>query len=184
MLPQLTFVLGGAASGKSAFAEHLLGLPGLPRSYIATAEARDDEMAAKVAAHQLRRGSGWEVVEAPLDLAEALGCVIAGKVVLVDCATMWLSNQMAAANPLAYPEVENRLLRALESCASPVIIVSNELGQGVVPENALARLFRQTHGEMNQRLAARAGLVVLVTAGLGLALKGALPKGAAPETAR
>ena len=175
MLPQLTLVLGGAASGKSAFAERLCAQTAQPRTYIATAQAGDAEMAAKIATHQSRRGAEWDNIEAPDDLSEALGRVPAGRVVLVDCATMWLSNQMAASADL--PSAYRELIRAMKNCASPVVIVSNELGQGVVPENALARAFRQAHGELIQVLASHSGLVVTVMAGLPLALKGDLPGG-------
>lgn len=177
MVPQLSLVLGGAASGKSAFAERLSALAGRPRLYIATAEAHDGEMTEKIATHQARRGAAWQNIEAPLELAAALGAVAAGQVVLVDCATMWLSNQMAAGGDLAVAQA--RLVAALSSCASPVILVSNELGQGIVPENALARHFRQAHGELNQLLAAKAGLVVVLIAGLPMLLKGTMPEGAA-----
>lgn len=176
MLPQLTLVLGGAASGKSAFAERLCCSAGQRRIYIATAEARDPEMSVKIETHQVRRGADWACVEAPLELVDALTKVNAGHVVLVDCATMWLANQMAKSDIVTDEEAE--LLSALNTCASPVIMVSNELGQGIVPENALARRFRQAHGEMNQKLAAQAALVVNVIAGLPLALKGTLPEGA------
>ncbi len=175
MLPQLTLVLGGAASGKSAFAERLSSLPRMPQTYIATADVGDGEMAAKIALHQARRGPDWDCVEAPTDLAAALARVGPGRVVLVDCATMWLSNLMALGGDLAAEEA--RMMAALKTCAAPVIIVSNELGQGIVPENALARAFRQTHGELNQKLAARAGLVVSVMAGLPMVLKGETPEG-------
>lgn len=175
MLPQLTLVLGGAASGKSAWAERLAEKAHSQRIYLATAEARDTEMRARVAQHRARRGSGWRTVEAGRDLAGALNAVAHGGVVLVDCATMWLSGLLETAKPLA-PALAD-LRRAIQTCAAPVIMVSNELGQGIVPENALARRFRQQHGEMNQQLARNAGLVVLIAAGLPLVLKGTLPEG-------
>ncbi len=176
MLAQLTLVLGGAASGKSAFAERLCCSADRRRLYIATAEAQDPEMASKIETHQARRGIDWACIEAPLELATALTKINPGQVVLVDCATMWLANQMAESGVVG--ENMTELLTALHACASPVIMVSNELGQGVVPENALARRFRQAHGEMNQKLAAQADLVVTVIAGLPLVLKGTLPGGA------
>ncbi len=175
MLPQLTLVTGGAASGKSAFAEALAEAQHPARLYIATSEARDAEIKAKIAAHRARRGAGWDTVEAPLDLAPALSRVAPGRVVLVDCATMWLSNRAERRQHIA-PAFE-ALIEALLTCKAPVILVTNELGQGVVPNNAMARAFRQTHGEMNQRLAQEAGLVVAVMSGLPLVLKGALPEG-------
>ncbi len=173
-LPQLTLVTGGAASGKSAYAEALAEAWHPARLYIATAEARDSEMKARIAAHRARRSAGWEVVEAPLDLAPALGRVAPGRVVLVDCATMWLSNRIERRQQPG-PAFE-ALLEALHGCAAPVIVVTNELGLGVVPASASARAFRQVHGEMNQRLAAEAGLVVAVMSGLPLVLKGRLPE--------
>jgi len=173
MISRLTLVLGGAASGKSAFAEGLVRRTGLDPVYLATAEAHDDEMRAKLARHRARRDAAWRTIEAPRDLAPALGSVAAGEVVLLDCATMWLSNQMLAGNDLAGAEAA--LFAALDACAAPVVVVSNEVGLSVVPENALARRFQTAQGALNQRLAARAGLVVNVIAGLPMVLKGALP---------
>ncbi|MBE3636641.1 bifunctional adenosylcobinamide kinase/adenosylcobinamide-phosphate guanylyltransferase [Mangrovicoccus algicola] len=173
MLPNLTLVLGGAASGKSKFAESLIVNSGLDRVYLATAEIRDEEMSLKIAAHRQQRGAGWTTIEAPLGVAEALHRCPAGAAILLDCATMWLSNVMlSGADPAA---AEDALMAALETAPGPVVVVSNELGQGVVPENALARRFREAQGRLNQRLAAQAGLAVLVAAGLPLALKGRLP---------
>ena len=175
-LPHLTLVLGAAASGKSAFAERLVSATGRPKIYIATAEALDEEMHVKIVAHQARRGSGWTTVEAPRDLGPALTAAAADEAVLIDCATLWLSNQIAANADLTTEE--SRLLHAIHSCAAPVTMVSNEVGSGVVPDNALARRFRSAHGRLNQGLAARADLVVQIVAGLPLVLKGRLPGGA------
>ena len=173
MQPRITLVLGGAASGKSAWAEAVAVGIGLPRIYIATAQAFDDEMAAKIAAHRRQRGAGWRTVEAPHELPAALADVPAGNVVLVDCATMWLSNRLLAEADL---EAECAgLMSALTECASPVVIVSNEVGQGIVPDTALARRFREAQGRLNRQIAARADRVVAVIAGLPLALKGDLP---------
>ncbi|NHQ74055.1 bifunctional adenosylcobinamide kinase/adenosylcobinamide-phosphate guanylyltransferase [Roseovarius gahaiensis] len=173
MLPQLTMVLGGAASGKSAFAESLVVQTGRSRVYLATAQAFDDEMQAKVDRHRDMRGSGWLTVEAPLDPGAALRDTDASQIVLLDCATMWLSNQMLAESDLAH--AQNALMAALSDCPAPVVIVSNEVGLSVVPENALARRFREAQGRLNQALAAQAGLVVNVIAGLPQVLKGQLP---------
>lgn len=172
-LPPLTLVIGGARSGKSTFAENLVCASARPRRYIATAEAWDDEMRARIARHRADRGPEWTTVEAPLDLAAALGAARAGEAVLVDCATLWLTNHLLAEHDLG-DEIA-RLLDALAACAAPVVIVSNETGWGIVPENALARRFRDEQGRLNQRLAAEAGLVVTVIAGLPLVLKGSLP---------
>lgn len=170
-------VLGGARSGKSRLAERLVISSGRPRVYIATAQAWDDEMQARIAAHRSDRGGGWHTVEAPLYLGPALAEVPAGAVVLVDCATLWLSNQMLAEADL---EAEtDALLAAIAGCAAPVVVVSNEVGWSIVPENALARRFRDAQGRLNQRLAGQAGLVVAVMAGLPMVLKGTLPKGVA-----
>ncbi|HSG55033.1 bifunctional adenosylcobinamide kinase/adenosylcobinamide-phosphate guanylyltransferase [Seohaeicola saemankumensis] len=173
MLPKLTLVLGGAASGKSAFAERLVLDSGLAPVYLATAQAWDEEMRGKIARHRNARGAGWLTHEAPLDLAPALTAARPDQAVLLDCATLWLTNQMLADHDLAAQETA--LLAALDACAAPVVVVSNEIGMSVVPENALARRFRQAQGELNQRLAAQAPLVVAVMAGLPLVLKGTLP---------
>ena len=165
-------VLGGASSGKSAFAERLVSGLERPRAYIATAEAWDDEMRDRIARHREQRGPGWRTVEAPRDLAGALGRVPAGEAVLVDCATLWLSNRMLADDDLEAAEAE--LLAGLAACPAPVVVVSNEVGFGIVPDTPLGRRFREAQGRLNQSLAAQADLVVLVAAGLPLALKGSL----------
>jgi adenosylcobinamide kinase/adenosylcobinamide-phosphate guanylyltransferase len=172
-LSPLTLVIGGARSGKSAFAEGLVVGSGRPRRYIATAQAWDDEMRARIARHRQDRGAGWTTIEAPLDLCAALADAQAHEAVLVDCATLWLTNHLLAEHDLAAEGTA--LLSALAACAAPVVIVSNETGWGIVPDNALARRFRDAQGRLNQRLAARADLVVTVIAGLPLALKGNLP---------
>jgi adenosylcobinamide kinase / adenosylcobinamide-phosphate guanylyltransferase len=171
-LPPLTLVIGGARSGKSAYAERLVFATDRPR-YIATAQAWDDEMRARIAQHQQDRGPAWTTVEAPLDLGPALAAAQRGEVVLIDCATLWLTNHLLADHDLA-AETE-ALITALNTCAAPVMIVTNETGWGIVPDNALARRFRDAQGRLNQRLAAKAALVVTVIAGLPLALKGQLP---------
>ncbi|SMR81586.1 adenosylcobinamide kinase /adenosylcobinamide-phosphate guanylyltransferase [Aliiroseovarius halocynthiae] len=175
-LPPLTLVLGGAASGKSDYAEQLVAATDRPMLYIATAQSFDAEMDDKIALHQARRGAGWRTIEAPLNAADAFACAEESEVVLFDCATMWLSNQLFAESNLGDAEVA--LFSAISDCKAPVVIVSNEVGAGIVPENALARRFRQTQGELNQRIAQRADLVVTVMAGLPLALKGTMPSGA------
>ena len=173
-LPHLSLILGGASSGKSAFAERLVAASGRPMTYIATARALDDEMRVKIVTHQARRGPGWTTVEAPLDLTGPLADVAPGGVVLVDCATLWLTNHLMDDSDLATEET--RLLKSLAACPAPVVVVTNEVGTGIVPDNALARHFRNAQGRLNQGLAARAALVVMVTAGLPMVLKGVLPE--------
>lgn len=172
-LPPLTLVTGGARSGKSTFAEGLVTASGSPRRYIATAEAWDDEMRDRISRHRKDRGPAWTTVEAPLDLAGALRNVRPGESVLVDCATLWLTNHLLAEHDLAAATTE--LIASLAACPSPVVVVTNETGWGIVPENALARRFRDAQGRLNQGLAAEAGLVVAVIAGLPMVLKGSLP---------
>ncbi|MCV6598318.1 MAG: bifunctional adenosylcobinamide kinase/adenosylcobinamide-phosphate guanylyltransferase [Mangrovicoccus sp.] len=173
MLPHLTLILGGANSGKSAYAEALCCQSGLSRIYIATAQAFDDEMRQKIARHQHSRGTDWHTVEAPLDLAPALASATAEQVILLDCATLWLSNHLLAGNDL--DAQSDGLLRALAKTAAPVVVVSNEVGQGVVPESPMGRAFRSAQGRLNQALAAQAAHVVAVMAGLPLVLKDTRP---------
>ncbi len=173
MHPNLTFVLGGAASGKSSFAEQLVVSSGKKRVYLATSQVFDDEMKNKVQKHVVQRGAGWETIEAPLDLSDALARLGADQICLIDCATMWLSNNLLAENDLEQAQAE--LLEAVQNCPAQILIVSNEVGHGIVPDNALARKFREAQGRLNISLAAQADLVVQVTAGLPLVLKGQLP---------
>jgi adenosylcobinamide kinase/adenosylcobinamide-phosphate guanylyltransferase len=177
LIPPLSLVVGGARSGKSALAERLVRSCTLARRYIATAQAWDDEMRDRIARHRADRGIDWHTVEASLDLCGALAAAQPDEVVLVDCATLWLSNHLLAGHDL--DAETTALLAGLTRCAAPVVIVSNEVGWGIVPENALARAFRDAQGRLNQRLAAQAGLVVGVMAGLPMVLKGALPDGVA-----
>jgi adenosylcobinamide kinase / adenosylcobinamide-phosphate guanylyltransferase len=171
--PPLTLVVGGARSGKSGLAERLVRESGRPRRYIATAEAWDGEMRDRIARHRADRGADWITVEAPLDLSAALSAVTPNEAVLIDCATLWLTNHLLAEHDLDAETA--RLLAALETCPAPVTVVSNEVGWGIVPENALARRFRDAQGRLNQRIAAQAGLVIGVMAGLPMVLKGERP---------
>jgi adenosylcobinamide kinase/adenosylcobinamide-phosphate guanylyltransferase len=168
---QVALVLGGAASGKSAHAE-AMAVQASPRAvYIATAEALDDEMRRKIEAHRTRRGGGWETVEAPLDLAEAIARHDGpGASILVDCLTLWLSNLLGAGRDAAAET--DALVAVLDGIEGRIVLVSNEIGLGLVPENALARSFRNLQGMLNQRVAAASDTVVFVAAGLPLALKG------------
>ena len=165
-MSRVTLVLGGARSGKSRHAEGLAESYG-HKIYIATAEPFDDEMRERIAQHQARRGEGWTTREVPVDLAAA----IAGEqhFILVDCITVWLGNLMhREADVLA--EIE-KLVRVLEQTGARVVLVSNEVGLSIVPENPMARRFRDLQGLANQRLAAVADEVVFVAAGLPLTLK-------------
>ncbi len=173
-LPRVTLILGGAASGKSRFAEQLVVRTGLPRTYIATAQAFDDEMAQKIRKHIADRGDSWVTIEEPLDLPETLGKLDAGSATLLDCATLWLSNAMLAEQALDTRSAA--LLDQVAAAAGPLVIVSNEVGQGIVPDTKLGRSFRAAQGRLNQDLAAAADLVVLVVAGLPMVLKGQLPE--------
>lgn len=168
-------VLGGARSGKSAFAERLVLARAAGRRpvYLATAEAWDDEMRARIAQHRAARdGQGWITQEAPRDLAAALARLDPHCPVLVDCLTLWLSNHLLADSDLAAEGAA--LVAAIAAHRGPLVAVANEVGLGIVPDNALARRFRDAAGQLNQALAAQAGTVVLVAAGLPLLLRGAL----------
>ena len=165
-----TLVLGGARSGKSAFAEKMIGDSGLTRIYLATATADDDEMRNRIAHHRMQRGDGWTTVEEPLALVDALTREAThGRAVLVDCLTLWLSNLMFAERD---PDVEaRRLTRFLGVARYPVVLVSNEVGLGLVPETPLGRDFRDAQGRLNQIVAASVPNVVFIAAGLPLWLK-------------
>jgi len=165
----LTFVLGGARSGKSAHAEALAATFPPPWTYIATAESFDDEMTERIALHRTRRPAGWRTVDAPLDLAGALDAAAAGEPVLVDCLTLWLSNHLLAGSDV---DAEcRRLTEVLAHPRGPWFVVSNEVGLGIVPDNALGRRFRDAAGRLNQNVAAAAGTVVFMVAGLPMLVK-------------
>lgn len=168
-LPDLTLVLGGARSGKSAHAERLCEAA-RRCVYLATAEAGDDEMAERIRHHQARRGPGWTTVEEPVELAAALGRYAApDRPVLVDCLTLWLSNVMMAGRDVG--KESERLVDALGATAGPVVLVSNEVGLGLVPDTPLGRAFRDEAGRLNQAVAAVAERVIFVAAGIALTLK-------------
>ncbi|NKJ43736.1 bifunctional adenosylcobinamide kinase/adenosylcobinamide-phosphate guanylyltransferase [Novosphingobium sp. SG720] len=168
-MPSL-FVIGGARSGKSRHAQIRAEASGLAPVYLATAQAFDAEMTARITQHQAERDGRWQTVEAPLDLAEAIAREAApGRVLLVDCLTLWLSNLMLSERDMA--GALDALERAVAGAAGLVILVSNEVGQGIVPDNALARRFRDEAGWANQRMAACCDEAVLVCAGLALTLK-------------
>ncbi|MGE3366949.1 MAG: bifunctional adenosylcobinamide kinase/adenosylcobinamide-phosphate guanylyltransferase [Rhizobiaceae bacterium] len=165
----MTFLLGGARSGKSAHAERLVVDLPAPWIYIATAQAFDDEMRERIGLHQSRRGAGWQTIDAPFKLVEALQAVETDMPVLVDCLTLWLSNHMLAEHDLT-TECD-RLAHVLEKPRGPWFVVSNEVGLGIVPDNALARRFRDEAGRLNQRIAAVADTVLFMTAGLPIKVK-------------
>jgi adenosylcobinamide kinase/adenosylcobinamide-phosphate guanylyltransferase len=173
--PNATLVLGGARSGKSRIAEGLAydaAGPGGALVYVATAEPLDGEMRARIATHRARRGDGWRTIDAPLAVAAAIEAEARpGAAVLVDCLTLWLSNLMHLGRDV---DAETAgLVAALAAARGPVVLVANEVGLGIVPENALARAFRDHAGRVNQAVAAAAGRAILVAAGLPLTLKGA-----------
>ena len=166
---KLTLVIGGARSGKSRYAERLSESEPARWIYLATAEARDGEMERRIAEHRARRDRSWETIEAPHDLAGALGVLPPRSAVLIDCLTLWLSNRL-----LADAEIDRAiegLERALASHDGAVVMVSNDVGSGIVPDNAVARRFRDLQGVLNQRIAAKASRVVLMVAGLPLVVK-------------
>jgi len=164
----IELILGGARSGKSSYAERQAKASGLAVTYIATGEARDAEMAERIAHHRERRPAAWRTVEAPLRLADALRRETAANTcTIVDCLTLWLSNVLLGAQE---HEIE-KLLATLPALPGHLLLVSNEVGWGIVPENALARRFRDEQGRLNQRVAALAEQVTLVAAGLPLRLK-------------
>ncbi|MEE8517190.1 MAG: bifunctional adenosylcobinamide kinase/adenosylcobinamide-phosphate guanylyltransferase [Alphaproteobacteria bacterium] len=170
-LPPLSLITGGARSGKSAYGEALIkahpAAGSLPL-YLATAEAMDKEMAERIRRHRSRRGAGWETIEEPLDIAGVLKAH-AHRAILLDCLTLWLSNLLAAGHDPA--QDSDRLVEVLGAVTGPVVIITNEVGQGIVPENELARRFRDEAGLLNQSIAAIAAHVVLMAAGLPMTLK-------------
>jgi len=170
--PLLGLILGGARSGKSRHAESLITAFPPPWIYIATAAAWDDEMRHRIHEHQARRDRSWQTVEAPLALAAALD-EAGSRPVLVDCLTLWLTNLILGERDIAggIPASITALEQALARRSAPTILVASEVGLGIVPDNALARRFRDEAGLLHQRIAARANHVVLVAAGLPLMLK-------------
>jgi adenosylcobinamide kinase / adenosylcobinamide-phosphate guanylyltransferase len=164
-------VLGGARSGKSVFAERLARETGKERHYIATGRAYDDEMRERIARHRDDRGSGWTTHEVPLDLGSTLRSLDAlGRVVLVDCLTLWVTNLMMEGADIASATAD--LVEQVAASKAAVILVSNEVGLGIVPENRMAREFRDHAGRLHQEIAAAADVVFFVAAGLPLRMKG------------
>jgi adenosylcobinamide kinase/adenosylcobinamide-phosphate guanylyltransferase len=171
--PKLTLIIGGAASGKSAFAESLAKNTGKRLKYWATATAQDAEMDEKIVAHKRSRGQGWTTVEEPLDAELALLGCSDKDVMLMDCATLWLTNHLLVGSDLALSS--EQLVTTLARTPCPVIVVTNEVGSGGIPENALSRQFQTAQGKLNQLIATKADLVVQVVAGLPNCLKGEVP---------
>jgi adenosylcobinamide kinase / adenosylcobinamide-phosphate guanylyltransferase len=171
VIPQpshITLVLGGARSGKSRHAEQLLTRYEAPWIYLATAQAFDDEMRTRIAEHRIRRTAGWHTIEAPIDLPDAM-LQRPARPVLVDCLTLWLTNLMLSGHDVQ--AATGGLLAALGRREAPTILISNEVGLGIVPETPLGRSFRDEAGRLNQVIAARADHVLLMVAGLPLTVK-------------
>jgi adenosylcobinamide kinase/adenosylcobinamide-phosphate guanylyltransferase len=170
LLPRLTLVLGGARSGKSRYAEGLIEAATQSGLYLATAEARDDEMRERIRHHRARRDARWTTIEEPLDLGQVLRREARpARPILVDCVTLWLANVLEAGR--AAESAGAALVETMAALDGPVVFVANEVGLGVVPENALARRFRDHAGRLNQAIAASADRVVFIAAGLPLLLK-------------
>lgn len=167
-MTDFTLILGGARCGKSRYGEQLGMESGRRKLYLATAEAWDDEMHARIAQHRARR-EGWETVEEPLAIADILA-THTDAFILVDCLTLWLSNLLH--HNLNTEEETARLLKALRATQSQVALISNEVGLGLVPDNALARRFRDAAGILHQQLAAQAKCVVWMVAGIPTVIKG------------
>lgn len=177
-MSQTTFITGGARSGKSRFAEQTAATHGAPLCYLATAQPLDDEMGQRIRKHQQRRGDDWQTIEEPLHLTQSLA-VNDGifNVILVDCLTLWLSNLLLLYEDLG-EETESRIMddvqrlaATLRGMTTPVIIVSNEVGMGIVPDHPLGRMFRDIAGQANQIIAAAAREAWLVASGIPLRLK-------------
>jgi adenosylcobinamide kinase/adenosylcobinamide-phosphate guanylyltransferase len=170
----LTLIIGGARSGKSALAlslaEDEAGRRGGTPVMIATAEALDDEMAERIARHRAERGPAWRTLEAPLEVAGALASLTAQDAAVIDCLTLWLSNLMFAEADL--DAAADALLSTAAASPAAVVMVTNEVGMGIVPENALARRFRDEAGRLNRRVADQAERVIVMFAGQALTLKG------------
>jgi adenosylcobinamide kinase/adenosylcobinamide-phosphate guanylyltransferase len=165
--PRTMLILGGARSGKSAYAERLVTALQPPWVYCATGQAFDREMRERIARHQADRRVGWITIETPLELAELLA--VETRPILVDCLTLWLTNVMLAGRD-APAEIE-KLLASVSAAKALIVFVSNEVGLGIVPDNALARTFRDHAGRLHQELAKHANKVVFMVAGLPMVLK-------------
>lgn len=165
----LTLVLGGARSGKSRHAESLVESLAPPWTYVATAQAYDEEMEERIRHHRLRRQGNWETIEAPLHLETALAAVPRGRPLLLDCLTLWLTNVMLGGGDVE--EASLRLAELLGRPHGPWVVVSNEVGLGIVPDNALSRQFRDAAGRLNQMVAGKAESVFFMVAGIAMKVK-------------
>ncbi|WP_082826072.1 bifunctional adenosylcobinamide kinase/adenosylcobinamide-phosphate guanylyltransferase [Croceicoccus estronivorus] len=169
-MSQTLFVIGGARSGKSRYAQQRAEATNLPPTFIATAQAFDQEMEDRIARHRADRGQQWTTVEAPLDLPAAIASHSnADCVILADCLTLWVTNLLLGGRDIGI--AVNDLTSAIRIAAGPLIVVSNEVGWGIVPDNALAREFRDAAGIVNQRVAEASDEVQLLAAGLALRMK-------------
>lgn len=165
-------VLGGVRSGKSAFAQKQVALRGLPVCYIATSQIWDDEMAARVSVHQESRPSDWQLIEEPIELARTLASLsLSGNAVIVECMTLWLTNLLCLDDEVRFEQETEAFLGAVEAFQGELVIVSSEVGLGIMPMNAMARRFADEAGLMNQKLAKLTDQVTLVAAGLPMPLK-------------
>jgi adenosylcobinamide kinase/adenosylcobinamide-phosphate guanylyltransferase len=175
----LTLIIGGARSGKSSHAQALAEAAAARRGgapvMIATAEALDAEMAERIARHRQDRGPAWRTLEAPVEAAQALASLRREDCGVVDCLTLWLSNLMLAGRDVEAAAED--LLTAARACPAELVMVTNEVGMGIVPDNALARRFRDEAGRLNRRAADQAERVIVMFAGQALALKGAADLG-------
>ncbi len=167
--PDLTLIVGGARSGKSAHGERLIEALEPPWAYIATAQPFDDEMKQRIAAHSQRRDDRWQTIEAPLELASVITALPGGQPVLIDCLTLWLTNHLMAKNDL--DQACHELTNALSARDGPIIVVTNEVGQGIVPMDSMSREFRDAAGRLNQTIAAISGSVVMMVAGIAMKVK-------------
>jgi adenosylcobinamide kinase / adenosylcobinamide-phosphate guanylyltransferase len=174
-MADLTLILGGAKSGKTSLALKMAENYPAVRMYLATAQAHDDEMLKRIARHQAERGPDWRTLEEPLDPASAIRNLPSGSisVLLLDCLTLWMSNLLAGEHLAIYEILDrvDQLADTVRQAFMPIIMVSNEVGWGIVPENALARAFRDLAGQVHQKLAAEASAVYLTAAGLPIKLK-------------
>lgn len=164
-------MLGGARSGKSRHAQHVAETFSRERLFIATAQAFDDEMIDRIARHQADRDASWRTIEAPIELSDAIrGHGSPGRVLLIDCLTLWLSNLLLADADL--DTASDALVDSLRTASADIVLVSNEVGFGIVPDNPLARRFRDAAGRLNQKMAAVCSATDLVVAGIPLRIAG------------